>query len=95
MPDGTDAPCAACGAARQALTDWTAKQRQAAKRQQQAKAREEQAVRVQAIEDCSFCDRDGYRIVTGASGTIPCDHIDRAGTARTGRAAVNEAMGWK
>lgn len=42
-----------------------------------------------AVVACGLCDDDGYNAARRV-----CDHVDRAGVYRRGRAALNETMGW-
>ncbi|MGW6376268.1 hypothetical protein ACWFRB_09415 [Rhodococcus sp. NPDC055112] len=88
-PDGTDAPCRACGDARTAREAWDTEQ--ARHRVETARAeREQQAALVRRqIEACDLCDADGYL------GTQVCNHnpaqaeINRRGAALA-RAALTK-----
>lgn len=77
-PDGTDAPCHACGAARKARADWESELDRAAKAAVSTDNRQRAALRAQAIAECDLCDEDGY------DGRRPCDHTRRESFAVNG-----------
>lgn len=70
-PEGTTAPCRACGEARTAHEAWEAERarvdRQAASDATRARAE----ARARAVAACGLCDGDGYR------NGRPCDHNPR------------------
>lgn len=70
-PGGTDAPCRACGVARQARADWEAGQALEAVRARSEAARVAAQDRRRAIAECSLCDDDGY------VGISVCGHVQR------------------
>lgn len=76
-PQGTEAPCRACGRARQARADWDSEHDRAAKAALAADNRQRAALRAQAIAACDICDEDGY------DGRRPCDHVRRPSFAAT------------
>lgn len=86
-PEGTDAPCRACGSAREARAAWDTEQERITKLAQSEEARRAAEVRAQAIEDCDLCDSDGY------AGLRWCDHDpESAERARRGSALVRAAF---
>ncbi|MBP2208184.1 hypothetical protein JOJ86_005910 [Rhodococcus percolatus] len=86
-PEGTDAPCRACGDARQARTAWDAEQKRLTARAQSDEVRQRAEDRAQAIADCDICDEDGYDRLT------LCDHDpDTAERAKRGIALIRETL---
>jgi hypothetical protein len=89
-PQGTDAPCRACGDARQAYAAWEIKQRRRDAEAQSAEARERAHIRAQAIADCDLCDDDGYNRLALCSHNPHQAETNRRGAALA-RAALEKA----
>jgi len=89
-PEGTTAPCRACGDARAARERWDAAAVRRQAEAQSAEARQRAELRRAAVEACEHCDDDGRR--TDAPGLV-CDHTaDQADRTRRGIAAARAAL---
>jgi hypothetical protein len=92
-PGGTDQPCALCGKARLARTDWEAEQTRLAAVARDARRRAAFLARLAAIADCPLCGTNGYRTVPGGHPEThtggACNHqpLNPGGLARA-RAAT-------
>lgn len=86
MPDGTSAPCSACGATKQRRTDWLAEQSAKASEAARQRIRADAEVKLGAVANCQLCDDEGYH------ANRVCDHIDRTQTAADGIAKVRAAL---
>lgn len=92
-PEGTTAPCRACGDARTARDRWDADARRRQAEVQSAEARERAELRRAAVEACEHCDDDGRRL--DAPGLV-CDHTpDQAERTRRGIAAARAKLAAK
>ncbi|WP_051637269.1 hypothetical protein [Rhodococcus sp. UNC363MFTsu5.1] len=86
-PQGTDAPCRACGAARQAREAWDLTESRRRIEVQRAEREKRVEAAKQAIAACALCDDEGY------AGTTVCDHDpDVAERNRRGSALVRAAL---
>lgn len=85
-PEGTTAPCRACGDARAARKNWDAEQNRLAAIARSTEAQERAEQKRREIAACGLCDDDGY------NGTAPCDHDpDRADRIKRGIALARAA----
>lgn len=86
-PNGTDAPCHACGAARTARQAWDREQARLAAEARSAEIRQRAELRAAEIAACALCDPEGYL------GTRLCDHDpDTAQRAARGLALARAAL---
>lgn len=86
-PEGTDAPCRACGDARRARTAWDAEQKRATAQAYSDEIRQRAEDRARAVDECDICDDDGYDRLT------LCDHDPgTAERARRGIALVRQSL---
>ncbi|PTR42046.1 hypothetical protein C8K38_111215 [Rhodococcus sp. OK611] len=67
-PDGTTAPCRACGDARQAREAWDRRRLVAEVAERRVEARRRAEAIAATVAACNLCDDDGY------VGTVVCDH---------------------
>ncbi|NKW26817.1 hypothetical protein GS946_05430 [Rhodococcus hoagii] len=87
-PEGTTAPCRACGDARTARKRWDEAQARAAAEAARAEREAEAEARRREIEACGMCDADGYR------NGRPCDHNpDQDAVNARGREKAWAALG--
>ena len=86
-PEGTDAPCRACGDARRAHGEWESQQALDRLAQKSAEAHERAELRAQAIAACDLCDDDGY-----TAGSVCAHDPDLADRAKRGMAKVREEL---
>ncbi|SKH53824.1 Uncharacterised protein [Mycobacteroides abscessus subsp. massiliense] len=85
-PGGTEAPCRACGDARESRKRWDRANSEQQRAQREAEQQAAYEAKLAAIALCELCDDDGYR------GTHVCDHVDRGQTAAKGAALARAAL---
>lgn len=85
-PGGTEAPCRACGDARESRKRWDRANSEQQRAQREAEQQAAHEAKIAAVVLCELCDDDGYR------GTHVCDHVDRGQTAAKGSALARAAL---
>lgn len=85
-PGGTEAPCRACGDARESRKRWDRALSEQQRAQHEDELQAAYEAKLAAIALCEICDSDGY------DGTRVCDHVDRTEVAKAGLARARAAL---